>query len=278
MIVAVASGKGGTGKTTVATNLALSVGDIRFVDCDVEEPNANVFIKAELDREEEVEVTVSVPAIDDGRCDYCGDCASFCAYNALAAVPGEVLVFPELCHACLGCKIVCPQDAISFTERPIGVLERGTAGDISFSHGLLNVGEIQAIPLIQRLKHDLQGDVIIDAPPGTSCPVIESVQDADYGILVTEPTPFGLHDLELMADVMQQLGIPHGVVINRSGIGDAGVEDFCRERDIPVLLRIPQSTAIARLYSQGQAFVAAHSEWQQRFRGLWERIQNEVDQ
>ncbi len=275
MIVAVASGKGGTGKTTVATNLALSVDGIHFVDCDVEEPNANVFIKADLDRQEEV--TVSVPAVDEERCDYCGDCASFCVYNALAVVPGEVLVFPELCHACLGCKLVCPKDAISFTERPVGVLEHGAAGDISFSHGLLNVGEIQAIPLIQALKRDLQGDVIIDAPPGTSCPVIESVQDADYGILVTEPTPFGLHDLKLMADVMQQLGIPHGVVINRNGIGDAGVEDFCHERDIPILLRIPQSTEIARLYSQGQAFVAAHSEWQQRFRGLWEGIRSEVD-
>ncbi|MFO8133240.1 MAG: ATP-binding protein [Thermoplasmatota archaeon] len=274
MIVAVASGKGGTGKTTVATNLALSIGTVHFIDCDVEEPNANVFLKADIASQEDV--TVKVPEIDDGRCDYCGDCADFCAYNALAVVPGQVLVFPELCHACLGCRLVCPRDAITFTERPVGILEHGTTNDISFSHGLLNVGEIQAIPLIKALKHGLDGDVIIDAPPGTSCPVIESVQDADYAILVTEPTPFGLHDLQLMVDVMEQLHIPYGVVINRNGIGDAGVEDFCREKSIPVLMRIPQSTEIARLYSRGEAFVASHPEWQQRFRGLWERIRSEV--
>ncbi|MGC9307445.1 MAG: ATP-binding protein [Thermoplasmatota archaeon] len=269
-----ASGKGGTGKTTVATNLALSVGNIHFIDCDVEEPNANVFLKADVTRQEDV--TVSIPVIDEERCDYCGDCAAFCVYNALAVVPGQVLVFPELCHACLGCKLVCPRDAISFRERSVGVLEHGTAGDISFSHGLLNVGEIQAIPFIKALKHNLDGDVIIDAPPGTSCPVIESVQDTDYAILVTEPTPFGLHDLRLMVDVMQQLGIPFGVVINRNGIGDAGVEDFCQKENIPVLMRIPQSTEIARLYSRGEAFATRHSQWQQRFRGLWERIQSEV--
>ena len=271
-----ASGKGGTGKTTVATNLALSVGNVHLIDCDVEEPNANVFLKAAITRQEDV--TVSIPVIDEERCDHCGDCAAFCVYNALAVVPGQVLVFPELCHACLGCKLVCPRDAISFRERSVGVLEHGTAGDLSFSHGLLNVGEIQAIPLIKALKHNLDDDVIIDAPPGTSCPVIESVQDTDYAILVTEPTPFGLHDLRLMVDVMQQLGIPFGVVINRNGIGDAGVEDFCQEENIPVLMRIPQSTEIARLYSRGEAFATRHSQWQQRFRGLWERIQSEVTQ
>jgi MinD superfamily P-loop ATPase len=275
MIIAVASGKGGTGKTTVATNLALSVGDIHFVDCDVEEPNANVFLKADITKQEDV--MVSVPKINKERCNYCGDCADFCAYNALAVVPEEVIVFPELCHACLGCQLVCPRDAISWQKRPVGVLEHGTAGDISFSHGLLNVGEIQAIPVIRALKHNLRGDVIIDAPPGTSCPVIESVQDADYGIMVTEPTPFGLHDLRLMTEVMQQLEIPFGVVINRNGIGDAGVEDFCREESIPLLMRIPQSTEIAQLYSQGEAFAIRHCQWQQRFRGVWERIRSEVN-
>ena len=274
MIIAVASGKGGTGKTTVATNLALSIDNVHFIDCDVEEPNANVFLQADITSQEDV--TVKIPEIDDGRCDYCGDCASFCAYNALAVVPGQALVFPELCHACLGCQLVCPRDAISFEERSVGVLEHGTTGNISFSHGLLNVGEIQAIPLIKALKHDLHGNVIIDAPPGTSCPVIESVQDADYGILVTEPTPFGLHDLRLAVNVVRAMDIPFGVVINRQGAGDDRVERYCEEEGIPVIMSIPEDRRIAELYSRGVPFVEELPEYREKFLSMYHRIEEVV--
>jgi len=261
MIISVASGKGGTGKTTVATNLALSIGKAQFIDCDVEEPNANIFLKAKIKEHEDV--SVSIPKMDKEKCDYCGKCSEFCVYNALAVVPSDVLVFPELCHSCGGCELVCPKDAVSWNERIIGRLEHGQVEDIDFYHGLLNVGEMQAVPVIKALKRkvDKSKNVIIDVPPGTSCPVIESISGSDYCILVTEPTPFGLHDLKLAVEVTRHLNIPFGVIINRDGIGDKKVELYCKSENIPVLLKIPERKKIAHLYSKGIALVSESHEW-----------------
>ncbi len=277
MIISVASGKGGTGKTTISTNLALSIGEVQFLDCDVEEPNANIFLNTKIMGQEDI--SVRIPKIDKEKCDYCGKCSEFCAYNALAVVPNNVLVFPELCHSCGGCELVCPKDAISWNKRSIGKLEHGQAEDIDFYHGLLNVGEMQAVPVIKALKRkiDKSKNVIIDVPPGTSCPVIESITGSDYCILVTEPTPFGLHDLKLAVEVVKHLDIPFGVVINRDGIGDENVVTSCQDQDIPILLKIPERKEIANLYSKGIALVHNSHEWNELFALVFSRIQWEVN-
>jgi len=276
MIISIASGKGGTGKTTIATNLALSLGKVQVIDCDVEEPNANIFFNAEIKEREDV--TVEIPEIDKEKCDYCGKCSEFCAYNALAVVPSDVLVFPELCHSCGGCAIVCPQNAINWKRKSVGKIEHGVTNGVDFYHGLLNVGEIQAVPVIKALKKkiDKEGNVIIDAPPGTSCPVIESINGSDYCILVTEPTPFGFHDLKLAIAVVRHLYIPFGIIINRDGVGDKKVEMYCQTEKIPILMKIPHSEEIANLYSMGIPFVKKLPEWHERFTELFRRIREEV--
>ncbi len=276
MIISIASGKGGTGKTTIATNFALSLDNVQLIDCDVEEPNANIFLNTKINEHEDI--SVSIPEIDKTKCDFCGKCSDFCAYNALAVVPSDVLVFPELCHSCGGCELVCPQNAVSWRERVVGKVEHGMAEGIDFYHGLLNVGEIQAIPVIKALKRkvDKSKNVILDAPPGTSCPVIETVGGSDYCILVTEPTPFGLHDLKLAVDVVRHLYIPFGVIINRDGVGDKKVELYCQNEKIPVLMKIPHSEEIAQLYSRGIPFVNELPDWGDGFQNLFSRIQSEV--
>ena len=276
MIIAAASGKGGTGKTTVATNLALSLRNVQFIDCDVEEPNANIFLKAEI--KESREVVVTIPEIDKTKCDYCGKCSEFCTYNALAVVPSYVLIFPELCHSCGGCELVCPKDAVNWHDRVVGKVEYGMVKGIDFYQGLLNVGEMQTIPVIKALKRkvDRSKNVIIDVPPGTSCPVIESIGGSDYCILVTEPTPFGLHDLKLAVEVVRHLNIPFGVIINRDGIGDNKVETYCQNQYIPILLKIPERRKIAHLYSKGIALVNESYEWHEMFGQVFNQIQHEV--
>ena len=276
MKIAVASGKGGTGKTTVATNLSLSIGRGQFIDCDVEEPNANIFLKSNINEHEDV--GVEIPDIDKDKCNYCGKCSEFCAYNALAVVPSNVLVFPELCHSCGGCKLVCPKNAIKWKKKKVGIIEHGFANGIDFYHGLMNIGEIQAIPVIKALKKKVSKykDVILDAPPGTSCPVIETINVSDYCILVTEPTPFGLHDLKLAVDVVRHLDIPFGVVINRDGIGNKKVEDYCQNEKIHILLKIPDRKKIAHLYSKGIALVSESHEWNEMFSLVFNRLREEV--
>ena len=276
MIISVASGKGGTGKTTVATNLALSIGNSQYIDSDVEEPNANIFLKAKINEKEDVKV--NIPKIDKKRCNFCGNCSDFCAYNAIAVVPRNVLVFPELCHSCGGCEIVCPKDAISWNNRVVGKVEHGQAKGIDFYQGTLKIGEMQAIPVIKALKKKIDGknNVIIDVPPGTSCPVIESIVGSDFCILVTEPTPFGLNDLKLAVEVVKHLNIPFGVVINRDGIGNNDVYKYCKNEGIQILLNIPERKEIAHLYSKGIPFTRDSYEWSEMFVLLFNKIREEV--
>lgn len=278
MIISVASGKGGTGKTTVAVNLALSINNVQFLDCDVEEPNAHIFLNPDIKRK--VSAFIPIPEVDESKCNACGRCREVCAYHAIAVIPsgethkGSVLIFPHLCHGCGACHMLCPQKAIKEVNKEIGVIEIGSSGDMQFIHGKLNVGEIMAPPVIRQVKDyiDPEKTVIIDAPPGTSCPVIAAVKDSDHCVLVTEPTPFGLNDLELAVEVLKKMSIPFGVVINRSDIGDGKVESFCRASNIPVLMQIPFDKEIALLYSRGIPLVQEKPEYKERFRAMFDVI------
>lgn len=228
MKIAIASGKGGTGKTTIATNLALSLDNVQLLDCDVEEPDSHLFLDLNLEKIEDV--YIYTPKIDLEKCDFCGRCSKFCQYHALAVMKNNVLFFPDLCHGCGGCTLLCPKDAITEEKLVIGIIEAGKKDDLEFYQGLLNIGEAMATPVIGVLKTKMENEkiVILDSPPGTACPVIESVNEADYTILVTEPTPFGLHDLKLAVEMLRTLKIPFGVIINRDGIGDDKVEVYCK--------------------------------------------------
>ncbi|RLI11998.1 (4Fe-4S)-binding protein [Candidatus Bathyarchaeota archaeon] len=276
MIVAVASGKGGTGKTTVAVNLALSIENVQFLDCDVEEPNAHLLLHPKVSRREPV--YIPVPVVNEQLCDYCGKCSEFCEYNAIFVSSNKILIFPELCHSCGGCAIVCPKKAISEEQHKIGTLNFGSSGDVELVYGELEVGEPLAVPVIKAVKTQMKpdGNVVLDSPPGTSCPVIETVKGSDYCVLVTEPTPFGLHDLKITVEVLENMGIPFGVVANRAGIGDKKVYEYCREKDIPVLLEIPYQRDIAEFYSRGVPFSLEIPEWKEKFRTLFERIKESV--
>jgi len=276
LIISVGSGKGGTGKTTVATNLALSLGNTQFFDFDVEEPNSNIFLKTKISETEKVNVLI--PEIDEKKCNFCGKCSEFCRYNALAVVNKKVLVFSELCHSCGGCSLVCPVKAIKYKKRPIGKIEHGKTNNVDFYQGLLNVGEAQAIPVLKHLKKkiDKEKNVIIDAPPGTACPFVETVESSDYCILVTEPTPFGLNDLKIAVETVRLIGIPFGVIINRQGVGDNKVELYCQSEKIPLLTTIPQSKEIAELYSKGIPFVKELTEWKEKFKDMFSEISEEV--
>ena len=273
MIISIASGKGGTGKTTVATNLALSLGEgVRLVDCDVEEPNCHLFLQPEITESEKV--TVFVPVISQEACTGCKKCAEICRFRALTVVRGKVLVFPELCHSCGGCLEVCPEGAVLEGSREIGTMESGFCGVLGFGQGRLRVGEAMSPPLIRKVRAASHGaeTVIIDAPPGTSCPVITAMQGSDFVLLVTEPTPFGLHDLILAVEAVRVLGIPFGVVINRADMGDDEVGKYALRQGIPVLLEIPFDRKIAEAYSRGIPMVETMPEWAARFRLLYERI------
>ena len=281
MIISVASGKGGTGKTLVATSLALSLKgreNVQLLDCDVEEPNAHLFLKPQLSGSEHV--CIPVPKLDEDRCTYCGKCAQVCAFNAIAVLGKHVLVFPELCHGCGACSHLCPEKAISEEDRESGIVEWGHSDGVDFVHGKLTVGEAMPSPVIRKVKERANPDgiVIIDVPPGTSCPVVDAVKDSDFCLLVTEPTPFGLNDLILAVETVRELSIPCGVILNRTGIGDARVEEYCREENIPILLTIRLDTEIARLYSQGVTLADGMPQWERSFVALFERITEMVDE
>jgi MinD superfamily P-loop ATPase len=283
MKIVVASGKGGTGKTTIATSLALSLTiqgqEVSFLDCDVEAPNAHIFLKPEFRKTKNVDRLI--PQVDAEICSGCGRCAEVCQYHAIVVLGGKTLVFPELCHGCGSCTLECPEGAITEIPEKLGVLETGsTSQGIQFARGLLDVGEPMAVPIIRQLKNwqlPQSGNISIwDSPPGTSCPVVESIRGADYLLLVTEPTPFGLHDLRLAAQLGNELEIPLGVVINRDGIGNTEVEDFCEEARIPILMRIPLDRDIATGIAQGKPLIHIQPEYQPYFQDLYARIAAEV--
>jgi len=274
MIVSVASGKGGTGKTTVATNLAVSLKKgVQLLDCDVEAPNAHLFLKPRIDRSESV--FASIPEIELDRCNRCRKCVDICRFNVIAIAGKAVLTFPELCHDCGGCFAVCPENAITKAGRKLGEIETGGVNGIEFVHGRLRVGEAMSPPLIKQVRTHTRPDrmTIIDAPPGTSCPVITAMKDTDFVLMVTEPTPFGLNDLMLAAEAVKVLEIPCGLVINRSDIGNDGVDRYARKAGIPVLMEIPFDRKIAEAYSKGHLMADVMPEWREKFRDLGRRIE-----
>ena len=272
IIMAVASGKGGTGKTTIATNLAATAAEsgrkVQLLDCDVEAPNSHLFLTPEIERSKTV--GVPIPKVDEEKCDACGECGKICEYSAIVSLKTKPLVFPELCHGCGGCKLVCPREAITETPREVGVVEEGPAGDVIFVGGRLRIGEAMAPPLIKAVKERARdhGLVIIDAPPGTSCPVIEALRGADFVLLVTEPTPFGLNDLRIAVDTVRKLGLPFAVVVNRAAPERRAVRAYCDDEGIDILAELPDDRRVAEAYSRGELAARALPEFASRFRAV----------
>lgn len=273
MNIAIASGKGGTGKTTVAVALAEAADEqTLFLDCDVEEPNASLFIQVENGTE--VPVNVLVPSVDESKCTGCGKCSTACQFNAIAVMASSVMVFNEMCHSCGGCSLVCPEKAICEVEHKIGEIKCGGIRQIHFAEGRLDIGNTMAPPIIREVKkkveyfNEINCDVIIDCPPGTSCPMITAVKGTDFVVLVAEPTPFGLNDLKLAIETVKTLGLRFGVVINKAGSGDSCVFEYCRDNNIEVLLEVPDSREVAEAYSNGKGLIEADKGMKELFRNL----------
>lgn len=277
--LSILSGKGGTGKTTLAVNLALALKNVQLLDADVEEPNDYLFISPEIESQEAESVMRLIPEVNDDKCTACRKCVDFCEYNALAMMLDNVLVFEEVCHSCGGCKIVCPETAITEKEKELGKLRHDLQSDLDFWQGELNTKEEKAVPVIEKLKTkvDRKKKVIIDSPPGTTCPTIEAITDTDFTIVVTEPSPFGLHDLKMVIEMLNDIEQPFAVVINRAeSDSDYLIEDYCQKEGIKIMLKIPFSRRIAELYSEGIPFVKQIEGWQNKLQQLYKEIREEA--
>jgi len=280
MIVAVASGKGGTGKTTVTASLAkVWDGPLVAVDLDVEEPNLHLFLQPAIDGGQTAHMTV--PLVDEARCTYCGACSDLCQFKAISVMNRLILTFPEMCHGCGGCLAICPEKAISPGQRELGEISWGRAGNVDFLSGRLRVGEAMSPPLMRRVKARLEGmlsaqggDAVIDAPPGVSCPAVNAVIDSDVILLVTEPTPFGFYDFQLAWEAFTPLGKPLAAVVNRAGLGHDAVYRFCREKGLPVLAEIPYDRAIAEAYARGRIIADLSPGFQETFISLRDKIRD----
>jgi MinD superfamily P-loop ATPase len=278
MKISIASGKGGTGKTLVATNLALSLNDhqVQILDCDVEEPNAHIFLKGDL--LDETKVYTQIPSLNEKRCQSCGKCSDVCVFNAIAQFDKTLMCFDDLCHSCGACWQLCPHNALEPVNKEIGIVKRTKVKDLTLVTGTLKIGTHISPPIIKAVKEQclVDGINIIDGPPGSSCPVMETISGTDYCLLVTEPTPFGLNDLTLAVEMVKTLAVPCGVVINRDGPDSAMIEKFCRDNNLEILMRIPLDINIARSYSKGMPLVDDSPQWQEKFSNLYQKIVEEV--
>lgn len=270
MKIACLSGKGGAGKTLVAVNLAAAAGKATYIDCDVEEPNGRLFLKPE--HREETIVSSLLPVFDGDKCTGCRKCVEFCRFHALIYVKEKPKVFSEICHSCGGCSLVCPEGAVTETEKPIGKLEIGMSGEVRVVTGILNPGEPSGVPVIRKALGEAEGMTVIDCPPGSACSVMESVMEADFCILVAEPTAFGFHNFQMIYELCSLLGKKCGVVINKQEERYEPLETFCQDQHLPILTRIPYDPKIASLAAKGQMAVRESEEFRQIFAALLERV------
>lgn len=273
MKIAFLSGKGGTGKTTLSDNLAALIPNATLIDCDVEEPNSHIFMKPRIEKEEDL--NIEYPVIDDEKCNYCGECGRFCKFNALLCGKDKVMSLREMCHSCGGCELVCPQGAISYQTRPIGKIYQGTSREnLSFVYGVLTVGELSGVKIINQVKKFVSEDplVLIDSPPGTSCATVAAVEDSDYAIIVSEPTPFGVSDMKMVVEMLRKMKIPMGVIVNKAGLGNDEIYDYCKEEKLTLLGKIPFHRSMAESYSEGILAIDSDESFKDLYQDLADNI------